>query len=58
MNEWKRESPQNRTQKREKVKKDSEREKENLRVCEVSKSGGEIPTTCIASIFHLLFSLL
>jgi len=28
MNEWKRESPQNRTQKREKVKKDSEREKE------------------------------
>jgi len=31
---------------------------EILRDCEVSRGGGDIPTTCISSIFHLFFSLL
>ena len=31
---------------------------EILRDCGVSRGGGDIPTTCISSIFHLLFSLL
>jgi len=31
---------------------------EILRDCEVPRGGGDIPTTCISSVFHLLFSLL
>jgi len=31
---------------------------EILRDCEVSRGGGDIPTTCISFIFHLFFSLL
>ena len=31
---------------------------EILSDCEVSRGGGDIPTTCTSSVFHFLFSLL